>query len=151
MMTRWFSGRWGRAVCVASLALNLFLIGYLVGRAFDVWPTKPKRAEAFIERLAARLPERDAEIVRRAAAARGLAIDRLAEAARESRRRVHAALAAEPFDRQGLEAAFEESRARHRALETAVQAMVLETAGELSPEGRRRLLRHRPRHGPPGH
>lgn len=65
--------------------------------------------------------------------------------------RAHAALAAEPFDRQALEAAFEESRARHRALETAVQAMVLETAGELSPEGRRRLLRHRPRHGPPGH
>jgi uncharacterized membrane protein len=148
MMAQWLSGRWGRAVCIASLVLNLFLIGYLIGRALDVWPTKPRRAEAFVERLAARLPERDAAVVRRAVAGRTPTIDALVQAVRESRRQVRTALAAEPFDRRALEAALEESRARHHALETAVQTIVLETAGELSPEGRRRLLWHRRRHGP---
>lgn len=147
MMTQWFSGRWGRAMCVASLVLNLFLVGYLIGRVLDVWPAKPRRAEAFVERLAARLPERDAAVVRRAVTARAPSIDALVEATRESRRAVRAALTAEPFDRQALEAALQESRARHHALETAVQAIVLETAGELTPEGRGRLLWHRHRHG----
>jgi uncharacterized membrane protein len=140
MMTAWFSGRWGRAVCVASLVLNLFLVGYLIGRALDVWPAKPKRAETFVERLAARLPERDAEIVRRAVARQTPTIDSLVKAVRDSRRQVRAALTAEPFDRRALEAALQESRTRHHALETAVQAIVLETAGELSPEARGRLL-----------
>lgn len=147
MMTAWFSGRWGRAVCVASLVLNLFLVGYLIGRALDVWPAKLKRAETFVERLAARLPERDAEIVRRAVARQTPTIDSLVKAVRDSRRQVRAALAAEPFDRRALEAALQESRTRHHALETAVQAIVLETAGELSPEARGRLLWSKRGHG----
>lgn len=133
-------GHKAKATLIASLVLNLFLIGYLVGRAADVWPTKERRSNSFVERLASRLPVADAEVVRRAAAQRQPEIDKLMAAFRKSRQDVRAALSAPAFDAKTLESAFAESRKSRLAAELAIQDLVLSSAGNLSAEGRANLF-----------
>ena len=136
----WISGRRVKATLIASLVLNLFLIGYLVGRAADVWPAKERRSDSFVERLASRLPATDADVVRRAAAQRQPEIDKLMAAYRKTRQDVRAALSAPAFDAKALESAFEESRKRRLAAELAIQDLVLSAAGNLSANGRANLF-----------
>lgn len=136
----WISGRRVKATLIASLVLNLFLIGYLVGRAADVWPAKERRSDSFVERLASRLPATDADVVRRAAAQRQPEIDKLMSAYRKTRQDVRAALSAPAFDAKALESAFEESRKRRLAAELAIQDLVLSAAGNLSANGRANLF-----------
>lgn len=140
MTMEWMSGRKMKAMLVASLVLNLFLVGYLAGRAADVWPAKERRSDSFIERLAGRLPAADAEVVRRAAAQRQPEIDKLITAFRKSRQDVRAALSVPAFDAKALESAFAESRKNRLAAELAIQDLVLSSAGDLSAEGRAKLF-----------
>ena len=136
----WISGRRVKATLIASLVLNLFLIGYLVGRAADVWPAMERRSDSFVERLASRLPATDADVVRRAAAQRQPEIDKVMAAYRKTRQDVRAALSAPAFDAKALESAFEESRKRRLAAELAIQDLVLSAAGNLSANGRANLF-----------
>lgn len=140
MTMAWTSGRKMKVTLIASLALNLFLVGYLVGRAADVWSAKEKRGDSFVERLASRLPAADADVVRRAAAQRQPEIDKLMADYRKTRQDVRAALSAPAFNAKALESAFEESRKRRLALELAIQDLVLSSAGDLSADGRANLF-----------
>lgn len=67
----------------------------------------------------------------------------------EARARVHALVTAETLDRPALDRAFADLRARDAEAATAVQAMLTELVGELTPEERRALgeavHRHHPR------
>lgn len=140
MTMEWTFGRRMKATLIASLVLNLFLVGYLVGRAADVWPAKEKRSDSFVERLASRLPATDADVVRHAAAQRQPEIDKLMAAYRKTRQDVRAALSAPAFNAKALESAFEESRKRRLAAELAIQDLVLSAAGNLSADGRANLF-----------
>lgn len=140
MTMTWITGRRMKATLIASLVLNIFLVGYLVGRAADVWPTKEKRSDSFVERLASRLSATDAEVVRRAASQRQPEIDKLITAFRKSRQDVRAALSAPAFNAMALESAFEESRKRRLVAELAIQDLVLSAAGDLSANGRANLF-----------
>lgn len=58
---------------------------------------------------------------------------------REARERAHAALHAEPFDREALDRAFAELRARDAESAMAVQAMMADVAAALTPAERARM------------
>ncbi len=148
--------RWVLPALFVSLGLNLFVGGVLAGRYLAPEPPETPVAarlpahtdrpvRALIKRMAARLPadERAAfvEIVsqhREALVAAGAAI-------RDARRKVHKAMAAEPFDRAPLDAAFAELRASsdefrqtmHEAIADGVQGLPADARRHLAERDRR--------------
>lgn len=150
-------GRWVGWVLIASLALNLFLAGVLGVR---YWREQQWRAERTmtgpIGRIAQGLPESGRTKVRAVIDSRR---DQIREQGREYRRargEAMQALAAEPFDRMKVEAAFAEARRRADAMSATMQAAMIEASAQLSAEERKafreRLAereRDRERRGPP--
>lgn len=136
------------AILLASLALNLFLLTWVGVGLFKKETRRPWLSlESVEERYAARLNGNDAAAFRRALAAHRAELSARIEASRSSRATVRQALQAEPFERARLDAAFADSRQAMAAFQQALQSLLLDTAGELSADGRRRLSEHSPRSG----
>jgi uncharacterized membrane protein len=161
------SGRrpgWLGFVLVASLALNLFLGGIVVGGWVAGGGPLPARWEpgagglrAFPRLVQALPPEQRAEAAAVLAEHRG-EIRRRFIALHRARRDVFEAMTRETVDRAALEQAFAGLRERMTAAQAAVQEALIEVSISLPPEQRRALAEaarglpgmHRPRHGGPG-
>lgn len=131
------------AILLASLALNLFLLTWAGVGLFKQETRRPWLSlESVEERYAARLSGNDAAAFRRALEAHRAELSARIEASRNSRATVRQALQAEPFERARLEAAFADSRQAMTAFQQALQSLLLDAAGELSADGRRRLSEH---------
>lgn len=132
-MTGW---RWSRilgALLVVSLGANLFLGGWIAGRAFlpHPPPPPPPGPGGMLERLTRHLSPEDAAILRGA-----FEPDTgMRERQHAFHARVAALLRSEPFDPQALAAAFAADHAARADLGQKLAA----AAARLSPEGRRRL------------
>lgn len=147
--------RWMPVALLASLGINMFLVGFLSGRRPPPWlpPGPPPGPERLIEEISAVLPPDDAALLRRTLDANRdrMAADRNRRMA--FRDRVEDALRAEPFDPAALEAVFDEEDERERQSWAGFRKILIETAGAMSAEGRRRMAMFRPGPGgpPPGH
>jgi len=155
--------RWLGFVLIASLAVNLFLGGIVVGGwvagggpPLPAW--QPGAGLRAFPRLIETLPpEARAEAADILAEHRG-EIRRSLVALHRARRDVFQLLAQETVDRPALEQAFATLRARMTAAQAAVQDALIEVSVSLPPEQRRALAEaardlprmHRPRHGGPG-
>ena len=144
-----------RLILGVSLALNLFLVAFVAGqrwRAIQLErlvamppiaaPISPD-PEGALGRLAAMLPAADAAILRAAMATRLptlLAIRRDFAAALEQAR---AAVARDPVDPAALAAAISAAREQRMRFGPILEALLVETVPQLSPEGRRVLSRFR--------
>lgn len=123
-----------------SVALNMFLLGVLVAR---MWPTQrhafggPGRA-LFHADEAFRGDEPRMKRILRAHKGELMAQRR---AAREARRKVRAALEAEPFDRAQLDRELQGLRAETQRSQEALHRAFLDLATQATPEQRRRLGR----------
>ncbi|MGE5539368.1 MAG: periplasmic heavy metal sensor [Gemmatimonas sp.] len=138
------NGRRWRIALLASVALNLLLagvIGVWVARPMFRGPAPQPEFGRVIDRMANRLPDSDAAVLRRAYDAHREEIARLGQNVRRTRERVRAALRADPFDAGALAAAMGEMRAARNGVEDAIQSVMREGAAEMSPEGRRTLAR----------
>lgn len=130
---------------VLSLALNLFMAGaiasYLfVGRDHGHHRGAPWRGHSLHPRVLRKLlPEQDQPVLDAILQAHRPRIRERVKALRDARGAVAQAMRAEPFERRQLEAALTGLRSRETEMAEAAQAMALELAARVSPEGRARL------------
>jgi len=136
------SGRWSRWVLLASLALNLFLVGAwaaLAWRHYSWDRHRPWNPATRIERLAAALPPGDADKLRGQFRARQGNIEAAITSYRQAQRATHEALRAEPFNLDALRAAMAEARSARGKLDEALQDVIATAGAAMTPEGRRSL------------
>jgi uncharacterized membrane protein len=134
-----------KAVCVGSLALNLFLVGAITGGAYRWWAaqrTNPAAvgttaAASTALRYAAQAlsPERQRQFLDALRQARRDARP-LAQQAREGRREVLRLVAAPQLDRSALDAALAGTRDADRAIRERVEAAVADFVASLTPAER---------------
>ncbi len=130
---------------VVSIGVNVFLGGVFTGRRFFRPPPNPDvMISRVVEHLSSALSPADSTTMHRIFDAhRRLFADRFA-----ALRRAHAALsqamAAEPFDRAALDAALQGVERERMALGEVFRASLLETAMEISPQGRQILASQAP-------
>ncbi|AVM76299.1 periplasmic heavy metal sensor [Magnetospirillum gryphiswaldense] len=141
---------WFRFVLPASLALNAFL----VGMAVTLWlrpalPPPPPRPDAIIAEMAAMLPAADADILRASFAARAPRLGDRPHNRAETFERIRNALRAESFDAQALATIFAEGRQNRDRIDDSIETALIDAAGKMSTEGRRKLADWRPPFPPP--
>ncbi|MFN4311267.1 MAG: periplasmic heavy metal sensor [Ferrovibrio sp.] len=138
--------RWLAVGLIASVAINLAFIGWGATR-FVKYSRWMDRDRAHIEeQFARRLPDEAGKAFRKAfeKTRKGDAFT-----LREMNRELATALAAEPYNRDRLEAALLEHRRRLDQLQQGLQAGLLAAADAMTPEERSKLARKLMRHGPP--
>lgn len=134
-----------KALCIGSVALNLFLLGAIAGGAYR-WFAARQVAEVAVGarpaaptalRFAAQelSPERQRQFQEALRRARREARP-LVQQAREGRREVLRLVAAAPFDRSALDAALAHTRAADRAVRERIEAAVAEFVATLTPAER---------------
>lgn len=143
--------RWVLPALFVSLGLNLFVGGVLAGRYLAPAPPEPSPAfarlpmdedrpvQALVQRIAARLPAGERAAFVEAVSGHREAMAAAAGAVHEARRKVNMAMAAEPFDRAALDAAFAELRASSDQFRTAMHRAIADGVQGISVESRRHL------------
>jgi uncharacterized membrane protein len=130
-----------RWLLLASLALNLFFIGIAGSTAMRHWMAKPpdRSDAARFVRIAATLPSADADHLRAQFAAQRAAIEAGRQAISQKQDKIRAALRAEPFDVNELQATMAESRAARENLYQMLQGQITAAAIQMSSAGRNKL------------
>jgi uncharacterized membrane protein len=128
-----------RWLLLGSLALNLFFVGVALAMAIRA-PAPPSRWDrnvfVRVERLAATLPQADADILRGAVQANHDAIESTQTKYQAARKDIHAALREEPFKIENLRAAMAETRAARQAYDQVIQGVFADIASSMSSAGR---------------
>lgn len=136
-----------RALLIASLGLNLFVIGAagaLLARHYVAPPApvaseRPRTAAARIERLAVTLPAADAETLRAAFRARAGAVEATRDVLNRAYDHTRAMLRRDPFDPAALRGAMAASREARTRYELALHDVIAAAAAAMTPAGRDRL------------
>lgn len=140
--------KWLGALLLVSLAANVFIGGFLLGREFGDRP-HPRHAHRHVERPAAlhlelralskTLPEEAREELRASFKERKAAMAPVVEQIHATRQRIVELLEAEDLDETALEAAFAELSGLFVELQRPVHGTLMETAKTMSAEQRRHL------------
>jgi uncharacterized membrane protein len=130
------TSRW---LLLGSLALNLFLIGLMVALITRDPPATDRSPAGRIDGLASALPAADGAKLRANFATNRANVEGARKRYEDSREAIRAVLRREPFDNAALRAAMAESRAARQEFDTALQAVMAQAAGEMSPAGRTAL------------
>ncbi|MFC6313857.1 periplasmic heavy metal sensor [Paraburkholderia dipogonis] len=135
------NGRSWKVVLVASLVLNVFLVGAIVGGAYQWFAARGATAPVLAQQRALRFAAQTLSAERQKAFIDGLKDARrdgrqYAREGREGRREVLRLLAAPQFDRAALDAALERTREADSHLRAQVEGSVADFAATLSPEER---------------
>jgi len=146
-------GRVVRAVLFASLALNIFVAGYF---AHHLWqhhhpppPLPGGGPMAVIERLSEPLPQADKDKLLAAWKAHQTKVQELTTALQAARREFRAKLVAEPYDGAAVATAMANVHTKRTAVDEEMEAVILDAAGNFSPEGRKLLFSRQPPPQPP--
>jgi uncharacterized membrane protein len=135
------SSRW---LLLGSLALNLFFVGIAVAMFVRQPPPVDRSISTRIERLAAALPDPDAEILRRNYQANRGAVDAARAAYENSRDSIRQALRREPFDAAAMRNAMTQTRTARQNFDQLLQNVIVAASGEMSQAGRSRLADYPP-------
>lgn len=135
------NGRSWKFVLGASLVLNVFLLGAIVGGAYQWFAARGATAPVMAQQRALRFAAETLPAERQKAFVDGLKNARregrqFAREGREGRREVLRLLAAPQFDRAALDAALARTRAADSSLRAQVEGSVADFAATLSPEQR---------------
>lgn len=135
------NGRSWKIVLVASLVLNVFLVGAIVGGAYQWFAARGATAPVLAQQRALRFAAETLSAERQKAFVEGLKDARrdgrqYAREGREGRREVLRLLAAPQFDRAALDAALTRTREADSHLRAQVEGSVADFAASLSPEER---------------
>jgi len=138
--------RASRWLVLASLALNLFLVGAggtLLARHYLASPATPapidRSVSARMERLAATLPAHDAEILRAEYRAKATTVDGARQTYRNAQEEVRRILRTEPFQGDAMRAAMTQQRAARQVFDQLLQDVIASAAGKMSAAGRDKL------------
>ena len=132
-------GRWVGWVLIVSLAVNLFLAG-IVGMRYwrEHFRPQPDRAMMGpVGRITQGLPESGRAKVRATMDAKREQYREQGREFRRARSEAMQALAAEPFDRAKVDAAFAEARRRADSMSAIMQTALIEASAQLTPEERK--------------
>ena len=132
------SSRW---LLLGSLALNLFFIGVAVAMfirapAPSYWD---RNVFVRVERLAATLPQADADLLRGQINANHAAIHDAQAKYHAVREHIHTLLRQEPFDPAAMRSAMAETRTARLAFDQVIQGVFASTAAQMSSAGRHAL------------
>jgi uncharacterized membrane protein len=138
------NGRTWKIVLVASLVLNVFLVGAIVGGAYQWFAARGAVAPVLAQQRALRFAAQTLSADRQKAFVDSLRDARregrqYARDGREGRRDVLRLLAAPQFDRAALDAALARTRDADSRLRAQVEGSVADFAATLSPEERVRF------------
>lgn len=136
--------RWAPLAIGFSVALNIFLVGFLLAQLWSghVQPVaEGLPAREVLRQLAEQLPPADAEHLRRAFASRAPELVRIRREARAAGEQVRADIGAVPLDTEKLRADFEATRAAREKLRPLIEQALLEALPQMSEEGRK-ILSH---------
>jgi uncharacterized membrane protein len=149
----------GRFLLLFSLALNLFFVGVVGALAIKhyIAPTPgpavvDRTAAGRINRLAATLPESDAQILRANFRSNSTDVEAAQRAYRQAQDVVREALRAEPFDIGRLRLAMGQTRAARQKFDESLQNLLALAAAQMSAAGRNKLADwppHRQQSTPP--
>ena len=149
------AARWPAVALFASLALNLFLLGIVVGDwtraratpAASVAPNPPAApataetiARGAVQRLLASVPGEYRDGVEKRLLARRGEIQRANQQLRATRERLATLAGADPLDRGQLDQAYAELRERNMAVQKAIHVAVTEAIAELPADARRAII-----------
>ena len=133
---------WTRLLLVASLVLNLFLVGLLAGGRLAHGPIggfNPAAGPGFVPHLVRSLPPAARDLAQERFADRRTEIRRQVVELRRQHRAIYRALTAERFDRAALEAALAEMRGQVADLQASIHRAMVEVADQLDAEDRRQM------------
>jgi uncharacterized membrane protein len=135
------NGRSWKFVLGASLVLNVFLLGAILGGAYQWFVARGATGQVQAQQRALRFAAEPLSAERQTAFVDGLKSARregrqFAREARDGRREVLRLLAAPQFDRAALDAALARTRAADSSLRAQVEGSVADFAATLSPEER---------------
>ena len=133
------------AILIASLAVNLFLVGFMVS-GLVVRPPSGGFGIGALREAAATLPEDAQSDLRIAFEEQRGEIRRRVEGLVEARLAVRDAFIAEPYDAARVRQALGRLRTQNSAVQQILQDTLAEAATDLTPEQRRQFLRAFGRH-----
>ena len=146
----WIDRRALFCVAAASLLVNVFLGGAVLGRVFgerghlfEEQPRvgmRPSNGALVPPRNVQALPQEDRRRFRAAMAPHRPAIRTAREAHRQARRQIEADIAAPAFDRDRILADFQALRQSNRTTEEAVDDALIDALASLPPESRAALV-----------
>ncbi|MBX9684372.1 MAG: periplasmic heavy metal sensor [Hyphomicrobium sp.] len=143
--------RWLYAGLIASLAVNLLVIGGM-GAAF--WhhrhggPGPWRGDDAGLMGFVRKLPKERQDVVRNDVKLARETLKPLRDAARSAWTDANNALAAEPFSADAAKGAFQRMTDAEATLKTAISSVLIDTAAKLTPDERRVLTQWRDKRKP---
>ncbi|CCD03535.1 periplasmic heavy metal sensor [Azospirillum baldaniorum] len=138
--------RWPWYLLVGSLAVNMLLGGILAAQALHLMaPSAPTRSRPGESRASSSGPSGalspgDAAVLRRGYEAERTSIERMHQNMEAMRHQIRESIKAPTFDPEGLRRALEQAHATEAELRGRMDSRVIEVLGQLSPEGRRKLM-----------
>lgn len=138
--------RWALLAIGFSVALNIFLVGFLLAQLWTGHTQPAPEALApreILRQLAEQLPAADVEHLRRAFSGRLPELVRARREVRAASERARADIAAVPFDAAKLRADLEATRAAREKLRPLIEQALLEALPQMSEEGRKTLGTYR--------
>jgi uncharacterized membrane protein len=143
--------RWLIIGLTASVALNLLLVGFLIGRVSGMPRPVAFQAntQASIGWMMRNLPEERREVLRDDAREHFRGVRPELRALREAQKRLFAILSADELDQDALNDVLAELRTRSDAIQAANLALLEHLAGKVTPEERRMLAEGLTRHPEP--
>lgn len=128
-----------RWLLLGSLALNLFFIGVALAIAIRA-PAPPPRWDpnvfVRVERLAATLPQADADLLRGAYQTHHDAIESAQEKYQSAREHIHETLRHDPFKVEDLRTAMAETRVARQNFDQVIQDVFADVASQMSAASR---------------
>lgn len=154
--------KWLFAALAVSLGFNLFVGGFLVGDELREWHRPPHgmpwehppRGEnqrhifGFVDRMATVLPEADRKKFLGVMETYHGELAAADARFHDARDKVRKAIAAEPFDRTALDAAFADVRSSMEEVQKVLHGALADAVSQLPPDARKDLSKWEP--GPPG-
>ena len=141
--------KWLALAFLVSLSANLLLGGLIAGwYLHDPGPRHPNASldrpierpvQALLGRMTARLEPDERQVFRVAFQEHRADLRAAREEVKIARQKLRRILNADRFDREALDAAFADLRARTNAFQAVLQGAIADAAESLSPEARRRL------------
>ncbi|MCC7045105.1 MAG: periplasmic heavy metal sensor [Alphaproteobacteria bacterium] len=155
-----FWQRWHGPLLFASVCINLFLVGVMIGGAvpprhrphwFDRWhmagepgpraggPGIASGAGLAFRQAVQSLPESDRRAFEESMEGLRPELQRSQRELRQARQRVHDIVRADRFDKQAMLSALSDGRQRQEAVQQRIHAAATEALTKLSPESRRQF------------
>lgn len=130
-----------RWLLLGSLALNLFFVGVAIALAVRPEPAPRWDRDVFVrvERVAAALPQADADILRGTMQANHDAIAKAQSSYHAARQAIHETLRQDPFKIEDLRAAMAQARAARQTYDETIQGAFADIAAKLSSTARRQI------------